>query len=143
MPDNIAAYCLETGQPAPETPGQFTRCILESLALTYRTALSEIEQLIGRSISRIHIVGGGSQSALLNQFAASATQREVIAGPVEATAAGNILIQAISLGQVESLETLREIVRDSFPLQTFGPLDAESWLEAYDRFTQLNLTTQL
>jgi rhamnulokinase len=143
MPDNIAAYCLETGQPAPETPGQFTRCILESFALTYRTALSEIEQLTRRAITRLHIVGGGSQSALLNQFAASATQREVIAGPVEATAAGNILIQAISLGQVESLRTLREIVRDSFPLQTFGPLDAESWLEAYDRFTQLNLTTQL
>ena len=141
MPDTISAYCRETGQPAPETPGQFTRCILESLALSYRTTLSEIEQITGRSIARLHIVGGGSQSALLNQFAANAIQRQVIAGPVEATAAGNILIQAISLGQVESLAALRKIVRNSFPLQTFGPLDAESWQEAYDRFTQLNLTT--
>ena len=141
MPDNIAAYCRETGQPAPETPGQYTRCILESLALSYRTALSEIEQLIGRSLTRLHIVGGGSQSALLNQFAASAIQREVIAGPVEATAAGNIGIQAIALGQVESLNALRKIVRDSFPLHTFQPLDSERWQEAYDRFTQLNLTT--
>ena len=141
MPETISAYCRETGQPAPETPGQYTRCILESLALSYRTTLSEIEQLTGRSISRLHIVGGGSQSALLNQFAANAIQRQVIAGPVEATAAGNILIQAISLGQVESLAALRKIVRNSFPLQTFGPLDAESWQEAYDRFTQLNLTT--
>ncbi len=141
MPETISAYCRETGQPAPETPGQYTRCILESLALSYRTTLSEIEQITGRSISRLHIVGGGSQSALLNQFAANAIQRQVIAGPVEATAAGNILIQAISLGQVESLAALRKIVRNSFPLQTFGPLDAESWQEAYDRFTQLNLTT--
>jgi rhamnulokinase len=141
MPETISAYCRETGQPAPETPGQFTRCILESLALSYRTTLSEIEQITGRSIARLHIVGGGSQSALLNQFAANAIQRQVIAGPVEATAAGNILIQAISLGQVESLAALRKIVRNSFPLQTFGPLDAERWQEAYDRFTQLNLMT--
>ena len=141
MPETISAYCRETGQPAPETPGQYTRCILESLALSYRTTLSEIEQITGRSIARLHIVGGGSQSALLNQFAANAIQRQVIAGPVEATAAGNILIQAISLGQVESLAALRKIVRNSFPLQTFEPLDAESWQEAYDRFTQLNLTT--
>ena len=108
MPANIEAYCNETGQPAPKSPGQFARCILESLALSYRTALDEIEELTGRSIARLHIVGGGSQSALLNQFAANATGREVIAGPVEATAAGNVLIQAIALGQVESLEALRK-----------------------------------
>src|SRR6476620_4761535 len=93
MPDSITAYCTESGEVPPETPGQFVRCILESLALSYRTALDEIEHLTGRSISRLHIVGGGSQSTLLNQFAANATRREVIAGPVEATAAGNVLIQ--------------------------------------------------
>ena len=141
MPDTISAYCRETGQLAPETPGQYTRCILESLALSYRTTLSEIEQITGCSIARLHIVGGGSQSALLNQFAANAIQRQVIAGPVEATAAGNILIQAISLGQVESLAALRKIVRNSFPLQAFEPLDSERWQEAYDRFTRLKLTT--
>jgi rhamnulokinase len=139
MPDNIAAYCRETGQPAPETPGQSTRCILESLALSYRAALDEIEILTGRTIARLHIVGGGSQSVLLNQFAANATRREVIAGPVEATAAGNVLIQAIALGQVESHQALRKIVRDSFALHTFQPLDTESWQEAYDRFTELKL----
>jgi rhamnulokinase len=139
MPDNISAYCRETGQPAPETPGQSTRCILESLALSYRAALGEIEILTGRTIARLHIVGGGSQSVLLNQFAANATRREVIAGPVEATAAGNVLIQAIALGQVESHQALRKIVRDSFALHTFQPLDAESWQEAYDRFTELKL----
>ncbi len=141
MPANIEAYCNETGQPAPKSPGQFARCILESLALSYRTALDEIEELTGRSIARLHIVGGGSQSALLNQFAANATGREVIAGPVEATAAGNVLIQAIALGQVESLEALRKIVSDSFLLRAFKPLDTKNWKDAYDRFTQLRIAT--
>ena len=97
--------------------------------------------MTGRSISRLHIVGGGSQSALLNQFAANATNHEVVAGPVEATAAGNILIQAIALGQVESLSALRQIVSDSFPLQTFQPVDSTNWQDAYHRFTQLKLAT--
>jgi rhamnulokinase len=141
MPANIEAYCQETGQPAPETPAQFARCILESLALSYRMALDEIEELTGRSIARLHIVGGGSQSMLLNQCAANATQREVIAGPVEATAAGNVLIQAIALGQVESHQALRQIVSDSFALQTYQPLDTERWQEAFNRFTQLKLET--
>jgi len=141
MPEKIAAFCRETNQPAPETPGQFTRCILESLALLYRKTLEEIIQLTGREISRLHIVGGGSQSALLNQFAASATQREVIAGPVEATAIGNVLIQALALGHIESLDALRGIVRDSFPLQNFQPQETQSWREAFERFSSLNLTT--
>jgi rhamnulokinase len=125
----------------PEAPGQFARCILESLALSYRMALDEIEELTGRSIARLHIVGGGSQSLLLNQFAANATRREVIAGPVEATAAGNVLIQAIALGQLDSHQALRKIVSDSFSLQTYQPRDTEKWQEAFDRFTQLQLET--
>lgn len=141
MPQHIAAYCRETNQPSPDTPGQYTRCILESLALSYRSALSEIEELTGRSIARLHIVGGGSQSILLNQFAASATQRQVIAGPVEATAAGNVLIQALALGDIDSLQALRKIVSDSFPLHTFQPLETESWQRAYDRFAQLKIAT--
>jgi rhamnulokinase len=141
MPDLIAAYCRETGQLAPQTPGQFARCILESLALSYRTALDEIEELTGRSIAQLHIVGGGSQSALLNQFAANATRRVVVAGPVEATAAGNVLIQAIALGQIDSHQALRQIVRDSFPLESYLPRDEANWQEAYRRFTQLKLET--
>ncbi len=141
MPALIAAYCRETGQPPPETRSQVARCILESLALSYRAALEEIEGLTGRSISRLHIVGGGSQSALLNQFAANATNHEVVAGPVEATAAGNILIQAIALGQVESLSALRQIVSNSFPLRTFQPVDSTNWQDAYRRFAQLKLAT--
>jgi rhamnulokinase len=141
MPKKIAGYCLETGQPAPDTPGQFVRCILESLALLYRVTLEELEQLTSRSIKRLHIVGGGSQNALLNQFAADATERQVITGPVEATAIGNVLIQAIALGHVESLAALRQIVRDSFVLQTFEPNAPEGWQAAYQRFIRLNLLT--
>lgn len=141
MPKKIAAYCVGTGQPAPETPGQYVRCILESLALLYRVTLEELEQLAGRSIRRLHIVGGGSQNALLNQFAADATQRQVITGPVEATAIGNVLIQAVALGHVESLAALRQIVRDSFILQTFEPNAPEGWQAAYQRFIGLTLLT--
>lgn len=137
MPQKIAAFCRDTGQPAPETPGQFTRCIFESLALLYHQTLAEIEQLTGRTITRLHIVGGGSQSALLNQFAASATAREVLAGPIEATAIGNALLQAVALGHLKSLDDLRAVVRESFPLQSYHPQDTAHWQEAFQRFTQL------
>jgi rhamnulokinase len=139
MPKRIADYCRETDQPAPETPGQFVRCILESLALLYRVTLEEIERLTGRTIRRLHIVGGGSRNTLLNEFAASATERQVIAGPVEATAIGNVLLQAVALGHIKSLPVLRRIVTDSFALQTFEPRGEGDWPAAYQRFLGLNL----
>src|ERR1700730_2583514 len=137
MPQKIAAFCLETGQPAPETPGQFVRCIFESLALLYRVTSEELEQLTGRTIRRLHIVGGGSQSGLLNQFAASATGRQVVAGPAEATAIGNVLLQAIALGHLGSLAVVRQAVRDSFALQPCEPIAPEAWGAAYQRFIEL------
>ncbi|MBV9642397.1 MAG: rhamnulokinase [Verrucomicrobia bacterium] len=137
MPERIVLYCLETGQAAPETAGQHVRCILESLALLYRVTLEEIERLTGRTIRRLHIVGGGSRNTLLDEFAANATSRQVIAGPVEATATGNVLIQAVALGHVKSLPALRRVVRDSFGLQTFEPRVAEDWQAPYERFLGL------
>jgi rhamnulokinase len=137
MPQKIGAFCSETAQPTPETPGQFVRCIFESLALLYRVTIEELEQLTGRTIRRLHIVGGGSQSALLNQFAASATGRQVVAGPAEATAIGNVLLQAVAIGHLGSLTIVRQIVRDSFALQTFEPIAPESWGAAYQRFIGL------
>src|SRR5437764_3256598 len=97
------------------------RCALESLALLYRRTLLQIEQLIGKKIERLHIVGGGSRNTLLNQFAANALQIPVIAGPVEATAAGNILIQAITLGHLPSLAAARTVVRASSDLGQMQP----------------------
>jgi rhamnulokinase len=99
----------------------------------YAKALATVEELTGRSITKLHIVGGGSQSALLNQFAASATGRNVLAGPVEATAVGNVLLQATALGDLESLGELRAVVRNSFPIEVFEPRDGDSWKQAGER----------
>jgi len=139
MPQKIAVYCRETGQPVPETPGEVTRCIFESLALLYRQTLDQIEALTGNPITRLHIVGGGTKSALLNQYAASGTERTVFAGPVEATACGNILIQALALGHLDSLQTLRKTVRNSFPVHQYEPQQSADWRRAFERFGQLTL----
>jgi len=137
MPARIAEYCRETSQPVPESVGAIARCILESLSLLYRQSLGELEQLTGRKINRLHIVGGGTRNDLLNQCAASATGRKVITGPVEATAAGNILIQAIAGGAVASLTEARAIVARSFPQNSYEPKEPSVWEAAYQRFTAL------
>ena len=137
MPARIAEYCRETSQAIPESVGSIARCILESLSLLYRKSLGELERLTGQAINRLHIVGGGTRNDLLNQCAASATGRPVITGPVEATAAGNILIQALSDGAVSSLTEARQIVARSFPQNTYKPQDAPDWEAAYKRFTTL------
>ena len=134
MPAKIQAFARETGQPVPESPGEFTRAILESLALLYRGTLSQVEQLTGRTVKKLHIVGGGSQSRLLNQFAADATGRTVLAGPAEATAIGNILVQAIADGKLDSLAELRETVRNSVPIEEFQPSGNPEWAAAFARF---------
>ena len=137
MPAKIQAFARETGQPVPKSPGEFTRAILESLALLYRGTLAKIEQLTGRSVKKLHIVGGGSQSRLLNQFAADATGRRVLAGPVEATAIGNILVQAVADGKLDSLTQLRETVRNSVPIEEFQPSGNPEWDSAYARFEKI------
>jgi rhamnulokinase len=137
MPEAIAAFCRETGQPAPAMPGPFIRCALESLALLYRRTFRQIEQLVERKMERLHVVGGGSRNALLNQFTADALQIPVLSGPVEATAAGNVLVQAITLGHVNSLRAARHIVRDSMPPKCVNPNAAAPWNSAWERFTKL------
>ena len=121
MPVRIAEFCRAGGQEVPLDPGQVTRVILESLAERYKKVLTNIEKLTGRRIRVIHIVGGGSQNRLLNQLAADITGRVVIAGPVEATAIGNVLIQAMGAGVVKGLEEAREIVARSFLVERFEP----------------------
>jgi rhamnulokinase len=137
MPNRIAAYCREHGQSTPGEPGTFCRIILESLALRYRQVLENLEELTGRAIERIHIVGGGSRNALLNQFVADCTNRPVLAGPAEATAAGNVLTQAMGAGSVQGLEHIRAIVRASFPVTVFQPQNHAGWADAYRRFREL------
>ena len=135
MPQALAAYCRRTGQPEPVDPGAVVRCVLESLALRYRCVLDQLEELIGKRIEVIHVVGGGSQNTLLCQFTADACNRPVQAGPVEATAIGNVLVQAIGLGLLRTVTDARAVVRDSFAMETFLPANIEPWQEAYHRFT--------
>ncbi|MCA9036191.1 MAG: rhamnulokinase [Planctomycetaceae bacterium] len=134
MTDAISAECRRTNQPVPETEGQFIRCILESLALKYRMVLGWMEQLTGVPISVIHIVGGGTQNQLLNQFTADACGRPVFAGPVEATALGNVLVQARAAGDLGSLSEIRDVVRRSEAITEYSPKHTESWNEAWERF---------
>ncbi len=137
MPDKVAAFCRETSQPVPLTPGEVIRCALESLALLYRSTFLRLEELVGRQLKAVHVVGGGSQNTLLNQFTANALGAPVIAGPIEATGLGNILVQAIALGDVASLAAGREIISASFPTQTYAPADAAAWVAASKRFERL------
>ena len=137
MPKKIADFCRETSQPVPADIGACVRCIYESLALFYRVVLKRTERLIGRKIERLHVVGGGSKDATLNQFTANAIKIPVLAGPTECAALGNILVQAIALGHIDSHEAAREVVRNSFELRTFTPQDAAQWDGATARFEKL------
>jgi rhamnulokinase len=137
MPVKIADFCRETGQPEPRDVGACVRCIYESLALLYRVSLRRLERLTGGKIDRLHIVGGGSRDATLNQFAANALKIPVLAGPGECTALGNILIQAITLGHLPSHAAAREVVRNSFELKSFTPQDSAQWDAAAARFERL------
>ena len=132
MPKTIQAYCRETKQPVPKSEGELVRCAYESLALKYRKVLGSLEELTGKPIEVIHIVGGGSQSRLLNQIAADACQRPVVAGPVEATAMGNLLTQIRADGELDSLAGMREVVLASSAVQHYQPA---AWNEDANRFT--------
>ncbi len=139
MPGRIADACRRTGQPVPDTTGQFARAIFESLALKYRAVLADLAEITGRTPAVLHVVGGGSQNELLCQYAADACGIPVVAGPVEATAVGNALMQGIASGRIEDLSQGREIVRRSFPLQRYEPNAATSggWNEAAGRLGAL------
>jgi rhamnulokinase len=137
MPSRVREFCVEKGEAEPGDVGALIRCILESLALKYRWVLERLEEMLGRRIARVHIVGGGTRNTLLSQLAADAMQRPVIAGPAEATAIGNIMIQAIAVGEIGTLAEAREIVATSFPTTTYEPAPDGDWDEAYARYAKL------
>ena len=134
MPEAIRLYCRRTGQAVPQSEGSLIRSILESLALKYGLVIGQIEDVVGRPVERIHVIGGGSQNRLLCQFTADATGRPVSAGPAEATAVGNLLVQAMALGIVGSYQELRRIVRESFQPDEYEPRQDQAWRVAFDRF---------
>ena len=137
MPARVAEFCRRTNQPIPEEKGAIVRCILESLALKYRFQLQALEDLVGKSLPTIHIIGGGTQNRLLCQFTADATGRRVIAGPVEATALGNAVMQAMALGHLGSLSEGRQVIARSFELAEYEPQERAAWDQAYQRFSNL------
>jgi rhamnulokinase len=140
MPQAMREFCRETGQPAPRTNGEFIRSACESLALKYRQTLGWLEELTGERIETIHIVGGGSQNRMLNQFAADACQRPVLAGPVEATVMGNLLVQARAAGEIGSLAQMRDVVRRSSTIAAYEPRASDLWDVAADRLARLPKT---
>jgi rhamnulokinase len=136
MPVSIQAFCARTGQLVPGSHAEILRCVFESLAVKYRWVLTCLEDMLGYSLECIHVIGGGSQNGLLCQLTADAAGRPVIAGPVEATAIGNTLVQAMSLGMIGSLADGRQLVARSFPLKTYQPRSNDGWDDPFARFRQ-------
>ncbi|MCH7872663.1 MAG: hypothetical protein IID33_13275 [Planctomycetes bacterium] len=137
MPAKMAAFARETDQPEPESVGELVRCCLDSLALSYRRNLERLESVLNRQFDVLHIVGGGSRNALLNQMTADAIGRPVIAGPAEATAIGNLLVQAMGAGHVRDPDHIRRIVTASFEPKRFEPRKTEVWNREYARYLHL------
>ncbi len=133
MPEAITEFCMKTQQPIPGNKGEFVRCIYESLALKYRFLIDRINAMCPQPVEVIHVVGGGSQNELLNQFSADATGLRVIAGPAEATAVGNIIVQAIAKKIVNGIEEGRKVVSRSFPLKTYEPKNKNKWNRVYEK----------
>jgi rhamnulokinase len=136
IPHRIRDYCRETGQYIPESNAAVLRCIFDSLALKYRQGREDIEAALGRRMSIVHVIGGGVRNRLLSQLTADAMQLPLVAGPVEATALGNVIMQAMATGRIASVGEAREMVRHSFPLDRYEPsaAAAPAWEQAYSRF---------
>ena len=136
MPDAIDRFCRRTDQPAPSTPGSYARAVFDSLALKSRLVIRDLQSVIERPIARIRVIGGGSQNALLNQLTADATGVPVVAGPVEATALGNVAVQMLATGAAASLAEARAIIDRSVPTTLFTPRDVDAWDREATRFQQ-------
>lgn len=137
LPDKIKTYCKNSGQPIPETVGQIVRCIYESLALKYRLALEQISECTDKKFDVLHLMGGGTKDGFLCELASQSLGIPVIAGPVEATALGNIILQLIALGEIESIEKGREIIAENEKVKTFNEEHSSGWDEAYERFCKI------
>jgi rhamnulokinase len=136
MPEQIALLCRESHQPVPTNPGAFVRCALESLAIKYRCILEQLEHLAGAPMSCIHVVGGGVQNRLLCQMTADACQRPLLAGPVEATALGNVLMQAVAAGELANVAEARDVARLSSSPIEYQPRSDDGWLAAIESYSQ-------
>ncbi len=137
MVKRIQRYCQRTGQTIPQSDGEIIRCVLQSLAFLYKALLNDFETVLNNRLNVIHIIGGGSRNTLLNQLVADITKRPVIAGPVEATAAGNILIQMMGLGYLSSLEDIRKVIRNSFHPIHYEPRQSDLWDSGFMQYQNI------
>lgn len=137
MPEAINEYCKRTGQSAPQTHAAYIRMIFESLAMKYRETLDVFKTLAENPIEKLHVIGGGSRNALLNQFTSNAIGLPVVAGPAEASSVGNIMLQAKAAGIVNSLQEMRNVISANVELSTYNPMDSESWNEAYQKYLEI------
>ena len=140
MEQRVRSFCESTGQKPPESEGAIVRCILTSLAFKYRFVIERLDHLVGARMSSLYIVGGGTRNHLLNRLTADAIGRPVFAGPSEATAIGNILMQLHACGELRSVGEIRSLVRNSFPIQSYPPPDTLESDDAYERFVQVVLS---
>ena len=137
MASKIQQYCEDTNQAVPRTQGEIARTVYESLAMGYKEAFAGLEQLKGSRIDVLHIVGGGANNKLLNQMTANALNRPVVAGPAEATAIGNLMVQVKASGEVKNLAEMRQVIRDSFDVETYEPHNADQWAEQFERYNKI------
>jgi sugar (pentulose or hexulose) kinase len=137
MPQKVQQYCADSGQPVPQTKGEIARTVYESLAMSYREAFAGLEQLAQGRLDTLHIVGGGSKNRLLNEMTAGALNREVVAGPAEATAIGNLIVQMKAGGEVGDAAEVSSVIRNSFGVEIFSPRQTEAWSENYERYLRI------
>jgi rhamnulokinase len=137
MPARIVDFCSRTGQPEPATPGEVTRCVLESLALAHAQIVALLGEVTGNTAAELHVVGGGARNELLCDWTAQAAGLPVLAGPEEATLIGNLLVQAMALGELASLDEARDVVRASYTPTVYEPSESPEWREARERFARL------
>ena len=131
MVARIQKFCQRTNQTVPKTVAEISRCVYESLAMQYRYTIEQLERITGKQVKHLHIVGGGCNNKMLNQFAANAIGRLVYSGPVESASIGNILMQAYAFNELNTLAELRQVVKDSFELDVYEPMDVTCWKGAY------------
>jgi rhamnulokinase len=138
--ETIAKYCEDTRQPVPQTMGEIARCVYESMAMSYKEAFLGLEKLKGGRIDVLHIVGGGANNKFLNQMSANALDREVIAGPSEATAIGNLMVQVKASGELADMGEMRKVIRKSCDVETYEPIGSHEWAAQYERYVVLKQT---
>lgn len=134
MPEKVVEFCKKTGQSAPADKGSIIRIVMESLALKYRSSVEGLEEIVGNRVPALHIVGGGCKNTVLSQYTADVLNRPITAGPIEATAIGNVMSQLIALKEIEDVKQAREVVKRSFPTEEYQPENPDLWEDAYGRY---------